>query len=165
MIARPTFADYGVRLLEGRKRRMAQAYDILKNLGLLAMLLMLVSIPLIMKYMDWRDQQALRRDWDVAGPSCAIVTALPATSRSPKAFEYGGVHFERRFGHVACTPVPKSASLNAATYPVCQFSGPAAVAVTTGDQTIVFKPGVGRAATVSVRDGKISCVVGGWFQF
>ena len=42
--------------------------------------------------------------------------------------------------------------------------GPAALAVATSKGVIYFKPGVGRPATVTIRGGEASCVVGGWFR-
>jgi hypothetical protein len=54
--------------------------------------------------------------------------------------------------------------MNGEFYRVCQFSGPETVRVTSGHETVAFKPGVGRTVTVKVRGSHVTCVVAGWFK-
>jgi hypothetical protein len=38
------------------------------------------------------------------------------------------------------------------------------VSVAAGPRTVIFQPGLGRPATVTVRRGQVSCVLAGWFK-
>ena len=49
-------------------------------------------------------------------------------------------------------------------YFVCQFTAPVMVSATLGGRTVVFEPGFGRRATVSLRHGRFACVLGGWIE-
>ena len=48
--------------------------------------------------------------------------------------------------------------------PVCQFSGPSLLTVTTAKGTFYFAPGTGKPATVMTRDGVPSCVLASNFK-
>ena len=78
--------------------------------------------------------------------------------RLPRQHERG----QRQHGDVSCVAPPDGNPLDPKSYTVCQFPAPATVSVAIGDRTVIFQPGPGRPATVTVRDGKVSCVVGGW---
>lgn len=134
--------------------------------GILGVLLLAASIPALAVHQTWSSQQALRKVWNITGPPCPPLSApLPAAPWIPRGFTYEGVSFERRFGHVMCTAPPKTALLTPETYTVCQFTGPDRLRVTTtAGKVFAFKPGVGHPATVTVRDGRVSCVLGGWFR-
>lgn len=132
--------------------------------GLALFLLLVVSIPIATMYAGWAAQEALKASWDIKGPPCPIAAEpSPQESRTPKAFDYGDVHFARRFGHVSCIAATEGGPLRPEIYRVCQFTGPGTLAVATAGRTIVFEPGVGRTATVKVEGGAPSCVLGGWF--
>ena len=134
--------------------------------NLAGLMFVIVSIPALTIYETWSEQAAMRRAWDIAGPACPVVEASPTLfgAKGSKAFEYGEIRFERRFGHVSCVAPSKRGMVGGEVYRVCQFSAPAALAVTTEGRTSLYKTGVGRRATVTVRDGQVSCVVGGWFS-
>ena len=85
-------------------------------------------------------------------------------AKGPYTFSYGGAQFSRRFGHASCAAPQDGGLIPGETFHVCQFNGPAALAVATSKGVIYFKPGVGRPATVTIRGGEASCVVGGWFR-
>lgn len=150
----------------GGKPILSEAHSHL--LGLAAFLLIVMSIPASVLYASWSSQRAEKSAWDIAGPPCPVSASPAAPSAGPRAlkyeFDYGGVTFARRFGHVSCVAPRVHELLNRGFYRVCQFSGPATISVTTERRTVVFKPGVGRRATVTVRDGEPSCVLGGWFR-
>jgi len=134
--------------------------------GVLGVLAVVVSLPLIGIYATWSDQRAMRRAWNISGPSCPVA-ALPPPSGSERrplaVFDYGDVSFSRKFGHVSCVAPREGGLFTRTTYRVCQFSAPALIGVTTAERTVFYAPGVGRRATVAVRGGTPSCVVGGWF--
>ena len=79
-------------------------------------------------------------------------------------FGSGGVLLELS-KDVSCGAVPENPLWPSTSYHVCRFNNPGAVVVTQGGRTTIFEPGVGRPATVTVRDGKASCVVAGWFSY
>lgn len=132
--------------------------------GLGLFLLLVLSVPIATMYAGWAAQQALEARWDIKGAPCPVA-ANPALdgSRTPKAFDYGDVHFARRFGHVSCIAATEGGPLKPEIYRACQFTGPGTLAVATAGRTVVFEPGVGRTATVKVERGAASCVLGGWF--
>jgi hypothetical protein len=134
--------------------------------NLTGLMLVILSIPAFLIHETWSQQEAMRQAWSIAGPACPVVQASPKSfgDKGPRSFEYGAVRFDRRYGHASCVAPPERGMVSEKTYRVCQFSAPSTLAVTSGGRTVVYKPGTGRRATVTVRDGQISCVVGGWFS-
>lgn len=131
-----------------------------EGVSLAGFLMLVASIPAWVAYADWAERRAMRAAWAISGPACPVAQG---PWRAPRVFDYGGVRFARRFGHVSCVAASEGAPWNRRTYRVCQFTGPDTVAVRLESSVHVFKPGVGRRATVTVRGDAPSCVVGGWF--
>lgn len=134
-----------------------------QTLGIVVLMMAVASIPLTVAYGGLADRQALKSEWAITGPPCPLATGPSLYRKAPKAFSYQGVRFTRQYGNVSCVVVPDAGPFSKAHHPVCQFSGPARVTATTGGRTYVYEPDIGRRATVSIRDGKPSCVIGGWF--
>ena len=134
--------------------------------GTLAFLLLVAAVPSWIVYETGAARLKEHAAWTIAGPDCPVVA--PAAElfgiKGPHTFSYGGAQFSRRFGHVSCAAPQDGGLMPGEVYHVCQFNGPAALAVTTVEGTTYFKPGVGRPATVTIRGGKAACVVGGWFR-
>jgi len=110
-----------------------------------------------------------KRDYTVEGPACPVVekpSPISIGKRPPISFDYHGVSYTRSFGHVECQTVPDGPiwAPSSKSFQVCQFTGPSMVAVTHAGRTTIFEPPPVRTTTVTVRDGKVSCVVGGWFR-
>jgi hypothetical protein len=105
---------------------------------------------------------AVARDWSIAGAPCPTASspaALPAWPRATKVFEYDGVHMARAVGHVSCNEVAYDAGRSLGVFPVCQFSSPAVLIVTTRKAVTYYLPGPGQRATVSVPHGTPRCVL------
>jgi hypothetical protein len=135
------------------------------NLGLVSVMLLAVAIPAWGAYQWWAFRHELRTDWNISGPDCpTAVHSWPSVAlrRKPHEFDYGGMHLAHPFGGADCSPVPEDYFTHRA-YSVCQFTGPVMIAVTAGGRTVLFEPGYGRRATVKLRNGQVSCVLGGWF--
>ena len=150
---------------------MASSQDMLDSragrfLNLSGLMLVILAVPALSIYETWSEQAAMRRAWNIAGPACPVVepSATFFGAKGPKGFDYGGIRFERRYGHVSCVAPAKRGMVGGEVYRVCQFTAPAALAVTADGRTHLYKTGVGQRATVTVRDGQVSCVVGGWFS-
>ncbi len=125
------------------------------------------SIPLMLGVATWLNHLALRKDWAIAGPPCPEVPAVTRAAKGvhpPPPFTYLGVGFAPQIGNSSCEAVPDEGWFPRTTHPVCQFSGPGAVTVTVAGRTVVYQPGVGHPTTVTVRNSRPSCVVGGWFR-
>lgn len=96
-------------------------------------------------------------------PACArvapeVFTARLTASRILPArhFRFGGAHFSRAAGPVRC----EMAGAASVAFPVCRFSNPVALQVTTGHGRYDFFPGSG-PVTVTVRSGEVGCLKGG----
>ena len=135
------------------------------RLGLITAGLLAVAIPVGGVYSLWAHQHELRTYWDIKGPACPPPHHSwreVVLSRQPHTFQYGGADFAHPFGAADCTSVPDGPFITRKAYYACQFTGPIMVSVTQGGRTVLFEPGPGRHATVSLRGGKVGCVVGGW---
>jgi hypothetical protein len=136
---------------------------ILRGLGVGGILLAAVSFPSQVAYATWADHRALKDEWKIPGPACpapAHAWRWPA----PRTIHYKGVAFARQYGGIYCEAVPVENPFSQATFPVCQFSGPGRVLVTLAGRTTAYEPGIGKPATVTVRDGRVSCVVASWWR-
>jgi hypothetical protein len=143
-----------------KPRRGATATMSLVVVGLLA-----AGIPLWGAYSWWSFRHELRTDWVIAGPPCPPATHswdAIALGRKPLEFDYGGMHLAHPFGGADCSPVPED-YFTAKAYSVCQFTGPVLITITTAGRTVTFEPGYGRRATIKLRRGQVTCVLGGWF--
>jgi hypothetical protein len=135
------------------------------TLGLAAAVMLAASIPAWTAYNWWAFRHELRRDWIIAGPPCPPAThswGEIALSRQPRVVDYGGMHIAHLFGGADCSPVPED-YFSSKAYSVCQFTAPVMLAVTAAGRTTLFEPGYGRRATVTLRHGSLTCVLGGWF--
>ena len=97
----------------------------------------------------------------LAGDPCPTLTKADYEARGAKAkqaFITNDIRYDRRYGHADCSIV-KAGGAGNDFVPVCQFSGPAQLVVTTGKGAFYFAPGVGRPATVATRDGVPTCVI------
>jgi hypothetical protein len=135
-----------------------------QTLGIVALMLATASMPLAVAYGALADHQSLKVEWAITGPACPTPDNPIRFHRRPMVFSYQEALFTRQYGNVFCVVVPDKGMFSHAHHTACQFSGPAAISVTTGSQTILYEPGIGRTATVTIRDGRPSCVIGGWFR-
>ena len=148
--------------LGGKRRRIVGR---LQTAGVLLLLFAIASIPLTIGLTTWTDHQSLKTEWAIQGPACPVVPEISRAAQGakpPPPFIYQDVAFAYQIGDVFCEAVPESYFKNA-TYPVCQFDAPAAISVTSRGRAVIYEPGVGRRATVTIRGGQPSCVIGGWF--
>ncbi len=100
--------------------------------------------------------------WTITGPPCPSLSrqAFLATGLKPThVFEYDDVTFTRGVGHTSCAVIHSDGGRGLASFPVCQFTGPAAVVVTTKRGVFYFAPGYGHPLTISVPDGRPACVL------
>jgi len=158
--------DFGFRTAR-RPARRGPGLKLSKELAALVGLgAALCSIPASLGYATWANLHSMKVAWTIKGPPCPVV-AKPAPAavgrKKPQTFEYGGVSFTRSFGAVSCVSIPED-GLSRENYRVCQFNNPGAVTVELDGGTTVFQPPPGQRATVTVRHGAASCVVGGWFN-
>ena len=84
------------------------------------------------------------------------------SAKPKKAFVFNQIRFDRRFGHVDCNTV--AIGQGNAYAPVCQFSGPALLAVTTDKGRFFFAPGAGKPVTIITENGSPRCVMDGNFR-
>ena len=116
-------------------------------------------------YSLWSRDHAQRTHWRITGPPCPTAPAdwRPAPrSRQPFDFDFKALHFSHTAGGADCSTVPQGGFFSQKVDYVCQFTDPEMLVVTTGGRTLAFEPGRGRRATVTLRRGQVTCVIGGW---
>lgn len=144
-------------------RRRGPMFARLQTMGIVVLLAAVAGIPISVGYGTWATHRASLREWLVRGPACPVAaTPSPATrgARPPAPFVFQGIGFAYQIGDAFCAAVPVENIFSKTTFPVCNFDAPAAVEVTVGGRRLLFEPGVGHSATVAIRDGKVSCVIG-----
>ena len=102
------------------------------------------------------------RAWRIDGPACPASNRalfLGVHHKPPRKFDYEGVTFIRRFGHVSCAPVYEKGGKSDRFYPVCQFTSPGDLLIRTRRGEFYFQPGPGQPATVSTAHGQARCVM------
>ncbi len=116
---------------------------------------------------DRAEAIAQSKAWTVTGPPCPSLPPAEAAGwpyQARKTFGYAGSGFGFAIGHVACSQLHAKGGRDMFRgYPVCQFTSPAVVTVEAGNLTAFFTPGLGQRATVTVKDGVITCVMAGDF--
>lgn len=102
----------------------------------------------------------------IEGPPCPSLTRAQFEAqglKAPKATLYEDVVFARQFGHMDCRLLRYGAAWKTEVYPVCQFTSPKALKVTTPKGEWYFSTGPGQPATVGTPHGEARCVLGGNF--
>jgi hypothetical protein len=102
------------------------------------------------------------REWRIDGPPCprsSLAQFVGNHHKGPRSFQYEGVTFFRRYGHVECAPIYEKDGRSDRFHPVCQFTGPGDLMVRTARGDFYFQPGVGHPATVSAGPGDPTCVM------
>ena len=156
-------------ILQQRERVRERRRQLGNLLSLAGMAVIVAAIPGILTLQMVLTERAERRAWAITGPACPVVAKpSPMGSRhrgDPMSHDYGGSTFTRSFGAVSCAGF-REASLfgESRVYHVCQFNNPGAVVVKTSHGQTTFEAQPGRRLTVTVREGRPSCVVGGWFS-
>jgi hypothetical protein len=107
------------------------------------------------------------RAWTIEGPPCPSLGPVEAARwpyQAKKTFGYAGAGFGFAIGHAACSEIHANNGTDRFRgYPVCQFTSPAVISVEAGHVRAFFTPGLGQRATVTVKDGVITCVMAGDF--
>jgi hypothetical protein len=104
------------------------------------------------------------RYWTVTGPPCPALARAAFVAQVAKptaAFDFQGVRFARGYGAASCSGPDKD---RITAVPVCQFTNPTVLQVTTRKGEFYFMPGFPNRATVSVTDGVPLCVLGSNFR-
>jgi hypothetical protein len=125
-----------------------------------------VALPgwlLVQSYLGKREAALfLASEAVVDGPPCPSLTRAQFEAQrlsTPKATFYEGVTFARQFGHMECRSLRYGAGWGTAVYPVCQFTSPKALKITTDRGEWYFAPGPGQPATVGTPKGQAQCVL------
>ena len=106
------------------------------------------------------------REWAIAGPPCPSLTRqayLAGAVHATQDFQLGEFSFGRAYGHASCNFVAYDGGRGFGDYPVCQFTSPAVLHVTTPKGEFYFFPSTG-PATISIPHGTPQCVMAGNFK-
>ena len=106
--------------------------------------------------------------WTVTGPPCPTMSkeafaAQPYEAR--QSFETNGIRWARSSATVMCQSIASDGGRGGEVYPVCQFSAPRVLQITTPRGDFYFAPGLGKKATVTVRHDVAQCVMGASVDF
>ena len=118
-------------------------------------------------FVQTRDKNvAVAEAWKIDGPPCPSLTKAQFAAqgyKAPKSFDYDDVTIARKAGNVSCQDVKRNGGTGLLHDQACQFTGPAALIVTTRKGEFFYVPEAGQPATVYVHDGAPRCVIGGKF--
>ena len=104
--------------------------------------------------------------WKIAGPPCPRITAgqfLGRHRKSARRFDFEGVAFFRRYGHVECAAIRNAGGRGDRRHPVCQFTSPGDLLIRANGLDWYFRPGPGQPATISLAQGRPACVMASHF--
>jgi len=136
------------------------------RISVLIVCVLVLGVPAWGVYALYAHQEALRRHWGgISGPACPLATRdweELAGTRTPHRITYAKTAFRYVFGAADCASVPDGRFITMDAYYVCQFTRPLMLEAAAGGRTVRYEPGWGRRATVKVRNGQLSCVIGGW---
>ena len=150
--------DYGLRA----RRKMPLSVKVSLSVGLALAAAVAIGIGAASRLRHGPAEAADAQFYTVSGPPCPTLSAAAYAAGAIKVgprFEYGDVVFGRGYGYVSCSWL-HGGFLGLSVHPVCEFTGPGVLTVTTSSGEAYFAPGVGKPATVSVSDGQARCVVG-----
>lgn len=149
-----TIRDYGV---QRPPRRRALAIGAGAVIALAAAALVAVAVA------DRSTRMSEAREWTASGPACATSTAtalLGADEAPDQVSMFQGVRFARTHGAVRCNSIGYNEGRSGDDFPVCEFDHPGGIEVTTSFGRYDFLLPPLSAATVQVRHGIPTCVVG-----
>ncbi len=100
--------------------------------------------------------------WSLAGTPCPVLSqaAFEARQRKPMTFAFDSLSVARGAGHMECTHRTYAQAGGKREAPVCDFSGPIALAVSVGGRQAFYAPA--GSARVAVIDGAPVCVQRPW---
>lgn len=147
--------DYGIR----SKGKRLPLIPIVIGVGLLV-----CGGYLLVTHLYHRNQAIARAEaWEVAAPPCPTTTAATFKTeigRRGKPMEFYGVKFLRKYGYADCGTVADSRQFGFGMHAVCAFSSPAVLQVRTEKGDFYYAPDIAQPVTVSIIDGKPTCVMG-----
>ena len=109
----------------------------------------------------------LAGEWKIEGPPCRQVSAAAFAAEGRKLRSgavYQDVTFVRQFGHMSCASLRYGGGWSPDVYPVCQFTSPHGIKVTTPKGEWFYAVEPGQPATVATPHGKARCVLAGNFN-
>lgn len=155
-------------ILQQRERAKERRRQVGNMLSLVGMAVCVAGVPGILVIQGVVTGFAERKAWAIGGPACPVVAEPSPRAvshrRPPMSHTYGAATFTRSFGAVSCAGFREPALFDERVYHVCQFNNPGAVVVKTAAATTTYEAAPGERLTVTVREGRVSCVVGGWFS-
>ncbi len=128
----------------------------------------LIVLPIVHIAIRARQAETAAQDayWKVDGPACQPLAPerFAGVSTPPTVTTYDGTTYQRHGGAITCTHrVEKIGGLEVRS-PVCKFSSPDYLSVTSNGQQTYYDLTMGRAASVGVVNGQVRCAVTGKFE-
>jgi len=119
-------------------------------------------------FVQARDKNvATAEAWKIDGPPCPSLTKAEFDAKgykAPKSFDYDDIKIARKAGNASCQDLKRGGGTGLFHDQACQFTGPAALVVTTKKGEFAYVPEPGQPVTVVVHDGAPKCVLGGNYK-
>ena len=119
-------------------------------------------------FVQTRDKNvATAQAWKIDGPPCPSLTKAEFDAKgykAPKSFDYDDIKIARKAGNASCQDLKRGGGTGLFHDQACQFTGPAALVVTTKKGEFAYVPEPGQPVTVVVHDGAPKCVLGGNYK-
>jgi hypothetical protein len=152
----------------GAKKRNGGTVGLITSVGGVVALGVIAAIVFVVHRQDAASQVAA---WTPKGVACQPVSKDAYTafgSPAASAITYDGVRFAHASGHQKCGAIPGDDGHGGATVPVCQFSDPTTLQITTPKGDFYFLPG-SQPATVVVSHDQPTCTLAinttpNWFR-
>jgi hypothetical protein len=148
--------------LGARKRRLTFGQKLLFGVAALACVAFPAWIFGGAYLRDRTEALSYAREWEIDGPPCRQVTAAQFAAEGRRLRSgaiYQDVAFARQFGHMSCASLRYGGGWSTSVYPVCQFTSPYGLKVTTDKGEWWFATERGQPATVATPHGQARCVL------
>ena len=150
--------DYGFR----KKRRLTREMKLVLA-GSAALGLVIVGYFSIASYLRDREHNiADAEQYGAKGEPCPTTTKADLETNGPNlrhGFDFGDMHLVHAFGDADCAWIVDHGGAGMGRFPVCRFTSPGSLEITTGKTDVFFRPPLGKPAAVVLDKGQVRCLL------
>ena len=150
--------DYGFR----KRRRLTREMK-LTIAGSLALCLAIVGYFTTASYLRDREHNvADAEQYGAKGAPCPTTTKADLDANGPNlrhGFDFGYMHLAHAFGDADCAWIVDHGGAGMGRFPVCRFTSPGSLEITTGKTDVFFRPPLGKPAAIVLDKGQVRCLL------